>query len=136
MSRYNPKFEIGDIVQVVSKKSKHNRMFGIFKGYTNGSNDDMCRIEIGYDIIFLMETSIKLITEKNIADLHCFEECKLMEEHNMLKNENVIVQLPKGVKDSDDFIKAFPCFKHLFKRKSNVALSFIRAVISHNMKLI
>ena len=76
MSRYNPKFEIGDVVQVVSKKSKHNGMFGVFKGYTNGLNDHMCRIEIGCDIIFLMETSIKLITEKNIAHLHCAEACK------------------------------------------------------------
>jgi DNA primase len=33
----------------------------------------------------------------------------------LIKNENVIVQLPKGVKDSDDFIKGFYCFEDLLK---------------------
>lgn len=83
MSRYNPKFDIGDVVQVVSKKSKHNGMFGVFKGYTNGLHDNVCRVEIGYDIIFLMEDSIKLITEKNIADLHYAEASKSIEEETM-----------------------------------------------------
>ena len=92
MSRYNPKFEIGDVVQVVSKKSKHNGMFGIFKGYTNGLNDHMCRIEIGFDIIFLMETSIKLITEKNIADLHYAEAFKSIEEETMQPERNIEVK--------------------------------------------
>lgn len=32
-----------------------------------------------------------------------------------IKNENVIVQLPKGVKDSDDFIKGFYCFEDLLR---------------------
>ena len=32
-----------------------------------------------------------------------------------IKNENVIVQLPNGVKDSDDFIKGFYCFEDLLK---------------------
>lgn len=89
MSRYSPKFEIGDVVQVVSKKSKHNRMFGVFKGYTNGLNDHMCRVEIGYDIIFLMENSIKLIKEKNIADLHYAEAFK---EETMQSESNINVK--------------------------------------------
>ena len=92
MSRYNPKFEIGDVVQVVSKKSKHNGMFGIFKGYANGLNDNICRVEIGYDIIFLMETSIKLITEKNIADLHYAETHKSIEEETMQPERNIEVK--------------------------------------------
>lgn len=33
----------------------------------------------------------------------------------VIKNENVIVQLPKGVKDSDDFIKGFYCFEDLLR---------------------
>lgn len=32
-----------------------------------------------------------------------------------IKNENVIVQLPKGVKDSDDFIKGFYCLEDLLR---------------------
>ena len=32
-----------------------------------------------------------------------------------IKNENVIVQLPKGVKDSDDFVKGFYCFEDLLR---------------------
>ena len=32
-----------------------------------------------------------------------------------IKNENVIVKLPKGVKDSDDFIKGFYCFEDLLR---------------------
>ena len=92
MSRYDPKFNKGDVVQVVSNKSKHRTFFGVFEGYTNGSNDHMCKVNIGGDIIYLMETSIKLITEKNIADSHYFEARKLMEKNNMLKNENVIVK--------------------------------------------
>ena len=31
----------------------------------------------------------------------------------LIKNENVIVQLPKGVKDSDDFIKGYYCLEDL-----------------------
>ena len=32
-----------------------------------------------------------------------------------IKNENVIVKLPKGVKVSDDFIKGFYCFEDLLR---------------------
>jgi DNA primase len=32
-----------------------------------------------------------------------------------IKNENVIVQLPKGVKDSDDFVKGYYCFEDLLR---------------------
>ena len=92
MSRYDPKFEIGDVVQVVSKKSKHNGKFGIFKGYTNGLNEHMCRVEIGYDIIYLMEPSIKLITEKHIADLHYAEARKSIEEEDMQPERNIEVK--------------------------------------------
>jgi DNA primase len=31
----------------------------------------------------------------------------------LIKNENVVVQLPKGVKDSDDFIKGYYCLEDL-----------------------
>jgi len=31
----------------------------------------------------------------------------------LMKNENVVVQLPKGVKDSDDFIKGYYCLEDL-----------------------
>ena len=89
MSRYSPKFEIGDIVQVVSKKSKYETFFGVFEGYTNGSNDNMCKVKIGGDIIYLMETSIKLITEKNIADLHYAEACKSIKEETMQIERNI-----------------------------------------------
>lgn len=33
----------------------------------------------------------------------------------LIKNENVVVQLPDGVKDADDFIKGFYCFEDLLK---------------------
>lgn len=33
----------------------------------------------------------------------------------LIKNENVVVQLPDGVKDVDDFIKGFYCFEDLLK---------------------
>lgn len=33
----------------------------------------------------------------------------------LIKNENVIVQLPNGVKDSDDFIKGYYCFEDLLR---------------------
>lgn len=32
-----------------------------------------------------------------------------------IKNEHVVVQLPKGVKDSDDFVKGYYCFEDLLK---------------------
>ena len=92
MSRNDPKFNIDDIVQVVSKKSKHCGMFGKFKGYTTGLNDHICRVEIGFDIVFLMENSIKLITEKNIADLHYCEACKEIEEKTMQHERNIEVK--------------------------------------------
>ena len=43
-----------------------------------------------------------------------------------IKNENVIVQLPKGVKDSDDFFKGYYCFEDLLrcqKAKYKIKLS-------------
>lgn len=43
-----------------------------------------------------------------------------------IKNENVIVQLPKGVKDSDDFVKGYYCFEDLLrcqKAKYKIKLS-------------
>ena len=76
MSRYNPKFDVGDIVQVVSKKSKYKTFFGVFEGYTNECNDHMCKVNIGGDIIYLMETSIKLIKEKNILEKQIQEKKK------------------------------------------------------------
>ena len=33
----------------------------------------------------------------------------------LIKNEHVIVQLPRGVKDSDDFIKGYYCFEDLLR---------------------
>ena len=33
----------------------------------------------------------------------------------LIKNENVIVQLPKGVKDSDDLVKGYYCFEDLLR---------------------
>ena len=33
----------------------------------------------------------------------------------LIKNENVIVQLPDGVKDSDDFVKGYYCFEDLLR---------------------
>ena len=92
MSRYDPKFKKGDAVQVVSKKSKYRTFFGVFEGYTNGSNDHMCKVKIGNDVIYLMENSIKLITEKNIADLHYAEACKSIEEKNMQHERHIDVK--------------------------------------------
>ena len=92
MSRSSPKFKEGDIVQVISNKSKHKGMFGKFRGYTKGLNDHMCRVEIGFDIVFLMENSIKLITEHNIADLHYTEANKAVEEKTMQHERNIEVK--------------------------------------------
>ena len=92
MSRYCPKFTEGDVVQVISSKSKHKGMFGIFRGYTNGLSDYICRVEINNDFVFLTESSIKLITEKNIADIHVKAVCEEVSKKNMQNERNIDVK--------------------------------------------
>ena len=92
MSRSNPKFNNGDIVQVISNKSKYKGMFGKFEGYTTGQHDNMCKVEIGLDVVFLMETSIKLIKEKHIANIYYTEIHRNIEEEIMQHEKNIEVK--------------------------------------------
>jgi hypothetical protein len=42
----------------------------------------------------------------------------------LIKNEHVIVQLPQGVKDSDDFVKGFYCLEDLLRcQKANYKIN-------------